>query len=131
MRAALLPPAERILVETVYREGASAKAVALLRGDSPRKVRRQLKTILQRMLEAKFVFVARERDRWPRQRERVATACVLHGCSLRQSAQRLDVSLHTVRRHMQAVQTLFEADLGAKRAARDGASTLRARGRVA
>ncbi len=115
LRAELLPPRDRALVEAIYREGASAKEVALLAGVSPRSVRRRLRALVQRMLEPRFVFVARSRDAWPRQRRAVATACVLHGLSLREAAKALGLSLHCVRRHMQAVQTLFEAEQAQRR----------------
>lgn len=126
LRAELLPAHERALVEAIYREGASAKDVALLRGAPPKRVRRELRRLVQRLLDPRFLFVARNRESWPRQRRKVATTCVLHGLSMRDAAARLELSLHTVRRHMQAVQTLFEAERAFSRPPAPPANTSRA-----
>lgn len=109
-RAAWLPAGERELVETVYRDGRSVAELARAAGTDPRRLSRRLRQAVRRMLSDEFAYVARHRERWPASRRRVATATCLHGLSMREASETLGMSLHTVRRHHQAVRTLVEAD---------------------
>ena len=108
-RAAWALPEDRRLIEAVYREGMPARAVAELRGEKAEQVRRRLRRVVRRLLSEEFVFVLRERDGWPQERRRVATACVLQGRSMRDAAKHLKVSFQEVRKQMQVVDALFEA----------------------
>ncbi len=108
-RAAWALPEDRRLIEAVYREGMSARAVAELRGETAAMVRRRLRRVVVRLLSEKFVFVLRERDGWPKERRRVATACVLQGRSMRDAAKHLQVSFHEVRKQMHVVDAMLEA----------------------
>jgi DNA-directed RNA polymerase specialized sigma24 family protein len=60
-------------------------------------------------MSPQFIYVLRQRDEWTPTRRRVATACLLHGLSLRQAAAALHLSLYTVRRHQDAIIALFES----------------------
>ncbi len=108
-RAAWALPEDRRLIEAVYREGMSAKAVAELRAEPVARIRRRLRRVIARLTSDRFLFVLRERDGWPAPRRRVATACVLQGRSMRDGAKHLKVSLHEVRRQLQLVDALREA----------------------
>lgn len=105
-RAAWALPEDRRLIEAVYREGMPARAVAELRGEKAEQVRRRLRRVVRRLLSEAFVFVLRERDGWPAERRRVATASVLQGRSMRDAAKHLKVSFHEVRKQMQVVDAL-------------------------
>ena len=114
-RSSLLPPGERSLVEAVYRDGRSVTELARaasVKGAprDPRRLSRKLRRAVRRMLSDEFVYVARHREQWPASRRRVATATCLHGLSMREASEQLGMSLHSVRRHHQAVRTLVEAD---------------------
>ncbi len=109
MRAAHLEPEDRRLLEVVFSDGLTCNAVAELRRESPRKIRRRVRALVERVTSDRYAFVTRERDRWPATRRRVATACVLQGRSFREAAEQLRLTFHTVRRHMNAVEAIFEA----------------------
>lgn len=108
-RAALLMPEDRRLLEAIYTDGLTALAVAQLTGDSPRSVRRRIRTLAARVLSDRFVFVMRQREHWRPTRRRVATACIVQGRPMREGARHLRLSLHVVRRQLDAVNALFEA----------------------
>lgn len=108
-RAEWLLPEDRALIRALYVDNLTARHIAQLRGASPRSVRRRVHTLVQRLLSPRYEFVARQLERWSPTRARVARACVLEGHTLRAAAERLNVSLHTVRRHMDAVAAQHEA----------------------
>lgn len=110
-RSAWLLPDDRALLRTVYQDGVRIASLATLRGrsESPRSLRRRVRVLVQRVLSARFTFVLRERDRWPPTRRRVAAACVLQGRTMRSAAHHLQISLHEVRRHLDAINALLSA----------------------
>ncbi len=109
-RADLLAPSDRALVHAHYRDGRSVVEIASLGGGSPRSLRRRLKRLVERELDPLFTFVARSRTSWSHTRRRVATSLMLEGRSMRETGERLGLSLHTVRRHHDAVRALFESE---------------------
>lgn len=111
LRAEWLEPSERALVEAVYRDGRSAIELAALAGRTPRSMRRRLRRIVRRVLAPEFVFVAQRRSRWTASRRRVADACILHGRSMREAATELGLTLHTIRRHMEAIRAQIESQI--------------------
>jgi len=100
-------PDERAIIHAIYRDGLTAQRVAHLRCESPRRVRSRVRRIVARLVSDRFRFVVRSRDRWPLQRRRVATACVLQGMSMREAARFLQLTLHQVRRELETVRTLM------------------------
>ncbi len=115
--AAWLTPEDRELVTSVFGEGLSVAAYARRRREkeSPipvRTARRRLRKIVARLLSPRFVFVIENRKAWPATRRRAAMACVVQGLSLREAAAKIGVSLHAVRRHMDAVEALYLASVG-------------------
>ena len=114
-RAELLPEPDRRLIEGVFRDGRSIREVAAVWGDPPgpgrdeRTLRRRLHRLVRRLYSPEFLVVAQLRERWAPARRRVATACVLHGLSLREAAEALGMSMHTVRRQLDAVSAIVEA----------------------
>lgn len=114
-RAELIAPADRTLVLAYYRDGQSASDIAQLAGEPVRTLRRRLRRIVQRLLSPRFEFVATRIHTWTPTRRRVAGACVLEGRTLRDTSVRLGLSLHSVRRHHDAVQAMFEDEAGGDR----------------
>ncbi|MFG0258404.1 MAG: hypothetical protein ACF8GE_10925 [Phycisphaerales bacterium JB043] len=108
MRASWLLPEDRALLLAVYRDGMQASDIARLRGESVRSTRHRLRVLIHRVLDPMYIFVLRHRDQWPATRRRVATARFLQGRSLRQCATHLQLSLHSVRRHVEAIHLLAE-----------------------
>lgn len=114
-RACLLPPDDRALIEAVFRDGhAVAHLAALIAGQADRAarartLRRRIRRLTARLLSREYAFVAEQLPDWSPTRRRVATACILHGRSIRDAAAELRLSLHTVRRHRAAIAELLEA----------------------
>lgn len=108
-RAQWCLPDERALIDAMYRQGLTAAQIAQLRNEPAPLIRRKIRVVVTRVLSPRFVFVLRHRDQWPPTRRRIATACVLQGRTLRQTAAHLQLSLHAVRRQMDAITGMFEA----------------------
>ena len=108
-RAEYLLPKDRALINAIYRDGSSAREVASLTDATPRAVRRRIRSLAQRVLDPRFAFVIIHREQWPPTRRKVATETILHGLPLRAAAKSLDLSLHTVRRHADAIRVMYEA----------------------
>jgi hypothetical protein len=113
-RAAALPEPDRRLVEAVFRDQLTVSQLASIwrerkgRQADARFLRRRLRRLVERMRSSDFETVLACRARWSPTRRRVATACVLHGLSIRQAAEELGLSLHAVRRHLHAVTAVCE-----------------------
>lgn len=123
-RAVWLPPADRWLIDAVYREGRRVAEVAAILGESPRNLRRRVRAVLRRVKSGRFAFVAMQSRAWPALKRRVARACFIEGKSQREVAGELRLSLHAVRRQCQAVDALYEAAGGrTSRRGRAGAET--------
>jgi DNA-directed RNA polymerase specialized sigma24 family protein len=105
----VLPDAERALVQAVYRDGRTAVELAALMRESPQRVRRRLKSIVKRLANPRLAFVVAASDAWPERRRRIARAVYIEGRSIRQIAREQEVSLYAVRRHVLAIEALFEA----------------------
>ena len=110
-RASVLPPQERALLESVYEEGMTVARLAGLRNECPRALRRRLRRLIARVLSPRYAFVMSARAGWTPARRKIATDVVLHGRSMRRSAEALGYTFHTVRKEMQSVDALFEASL--------------------
>lgn len=126
-RAVWIDPSDRVLVEAVYRDHRTVADLARLLGTDDRSLRRRVRRIVQRLLSPQFVFVASSMARsatsrrpsspaspppgpWSDTRRRVAEHCVLNGRSLRDAARALNLSLHVVRRHRDALHACFEME---------------------
>lgn len=132
-RAAWIPAPDRELVEAVYREGHSvASYVRAHRGLgferwTERSARRRLRRLVERLASPRFAFVIAARTSWPIARRRVAMAVVVQGKTLRDTARTLGLSLHVVRRHIDAVDALFTESRAATPAATPNSTTRHAR----
>jgi len=102
-------PADRALIHAVYDQGMSVEAVAAVRCQNPRTLRRHLHRIVDRLGSDAFAYVVQHRRRWSPERRRIATACILEGLSRRQAAAALRLSLHRVRREMLIVEASLHA----------------------
>jgi DNA-directed RNA polymerase specialized sigma24 family protein len=109
LRASHLLPEDRALISAVYQDNLSAIQVAELLNVSPRAIRRRIRVLVQRLLSPRFEFVTRRSRHWGPTRRKVARACVLEGRTLRDAADTLGLTLHTVRRHMDAIAAQQEA----------------------
>jgi DNA-directed RNA polymerase specialized sigma24 family protein len=108
-RGECLPRCDRELLRLVYADGKRATEAGMLLSEHPRKVRRRLKDLAERLVSPRFEFVARQRSSWPPTRRKVATHVYLHGLSLRETCARLGLTNYVVRRHCDVVDGMFEA----------------------
>lgn len=116
-RVEFLPEHERALIEAVYRNGTPVVRLARLSvpTSKPRRLRRSVRLIVERMLSDRFVSMARcvsrgAVGRWPRTRRRVGELLYLQGKTLRQAAVELGLSVHVVRNHRGAIEAIFESE---------------------
>jgi lambda repressor-like predicted transcriptional regulator len=120
-RAEWLGPSDRALVLAVFREGISVTALARAHDACPRTLRRRLAAAVARLNDDRTAFVIAHTTAMPGMpgvsgqpaitgvRARIARALYLHGSTMRALADDLQLSLHTVRAHRQAVDALYEA----------------------
>ena len=108
-RAEYLARPDRTLILAVYEDNRRISHLARMMGLHPRSLRRRIRRLIERMMSPKFAFVAARRDQWSATQRRVATACVLHGLSIKAASEQLKLSHYTVRKHCDIVQTLFSA----------------------
>ncbi len=104
---------ERALLKAVFEGGMSVGEVARVRGCAARTLRREVRGLVKRVTDPRFVFVLSRREEWGASRRKVASACVVQGLTLREAARESGLTLHTVRRHMGAIEALFEAERAA------------------
>lgn len=102
-----LMPDDRAVLHAIYRDGMSARDVADLRREPPRRLRHRVRRLVERVLSDRFLFVLRFRNDWPQRRRRIAKACVLEGRSMRDGARHLQITLHVVRREMDVINALY------------------------
>ena len=133
-RARHLVHAERVLVESVFRDGHSLYQLAQMHvaadrsssdaaNTSPkdrvritaRRLGRNLKRAVRRMTSPLFVFVAARLERaemlgdsaaWPTERRRVGELVVLHGKTVTAAARTLGIGLHRARAHLRAIEAM-------------------------
>ncbi len=105
-----LSPEDRELIRAVYDNGCSVGRVVTATGarQAP-AVRRRVRRIVRRVLSARFRFILRNRARWTPSIRRVATACLIHGRTVRRAAAELGMSHHQVRRCRAAAEALCTA----------------------
>ncbi len=104
-----LAPAERDLVLTVLRDARSISAIARDTGANPRVLRRSFAGAVARLLDERTVYIAATLPRLRGLRAKVARAHYLQGQTLRAIADADRASLHAVRAHRVAIESLYDA----------------------
>ena len=105
-----LAPPDRGLIEGVYLRGLSAAELARALGREPEVVRRRLARIIRRISRPLFRHVVRHKNAWPLERAAIAEAVILRGLSQRAAAVLLGVGIHRVRREIDRITALVDAD---------------------
>ena len=103
-----LPPRERMLLQQVFGRGAKVTEVAAISRKPARELRKQISHIIDRTRRPLFRFVVAHQDELPESLRLVARHVVLHGRPMRETADRLQISLHKVRRWMNALEGLAQ-----------------------
>ena len=101
-----LPPADRTLIEQVYRHGLSWSQLTDLLGLPRDRVRRRVRKLLKIMDDPLYRFLAGHLDLFDPPVQRTARLVVFAGLSMRRVARLTGASLHTVRAPMHTVRAL-------------------------
>lgn len=105
-----LEPAERGLIQSVYRDGVSIESAAAMIGMTPASTRRRVHRLWLRLTDPEFAWVVERIHGWEPTRRAVALACLVHGLSLRHASARLGLTMHIVRSHAAAVHAAYELE---------------------
>ena len=97
---------DRLLIEQVYRHGVPAAHLAKLAGTPSRVMHRRIASLVRRMRDPLFRYVAGHLELLPQDTRATARRVVLQGQSLRQSAKQTGLSLHHTRKHLQTVRVM-------------------------
>jgi len=97
---------DRFLIEQVFDHGIRMSDIARQRGRSRSTVQYHVKKILIRIRSPLFRFLVGHGDLLLVELRRTGKAVILEGRPLREAAQLLGLSLHTVRQHLAAIQAL-------------------------
>lgn len=113
-RARHLPTEDAALVLAVYRDGMRLADIAALgptgldpAGVSVPHLRRRLRRLTRRCIDPLFAYVVVHAPTLSPTMRRVATACVLHGMSVRRASIVLNLTHHAVRQHRESLQAIF------------------------
>ena len=109
-RAAWLDEADRKLIEQVYEHGTSPTDLAKMTGQRPYRLHRRVRRLVRRLRRPLFVFVIQNHLQWPALRRDFGVRFFLKRESLATIARRSNVSLHRVRREIDAVRVLAERE---------------------
>ncbi|MEL6328078.1 MAG: hypothetical protein AAFR38_00315 [Planctomycetota bacterium] len=104
-----LPMGDREVLRAVFADARRVAEVAALLGRTPRQIRGRVRALTRRVLDPRFEFVVRSRDRWPDERRLVAQLRLIEGRPMRSVARLLGMTLHHVRRQEDTIDALFEA----------------------
>ena len=123
-RAAWLPAPDYALLTAYYDAGLTIQRIADMLHLPPRTAARRLRILAERIRSADFLTVAHaahpdpelralfgppDPDLWPPTRRRVADAIYIRGLNMRAASRELRLSLHTVRRHNDAIRAILNA----------------------
>ena len=102
--AAYLPSTDRVLIEHVLIGDVPITQIAKLYQRPSRHLQRRASTIIKRLSNKLFKFVAIQMDTLPLDVRLTAKYVVLDGLSMRRTAQTSGLTLHRVRQNMNTVQ---------------------------
>ena len=108
-RALFLTPSDRAMVEGFYDKGMSAAQIARLMDIHPGTVRRRTRRLIHHLRSPMFGFILAHRGDWSRRRRTVAEMHLLQRRPLRDTARGAKLTMHIVRREVDAIRAQFEA----------------------
>jgi len=100
---------DQLLVEQIYREGASIADVARMANRPPKAIQRRLRNVVQRLRSPEFACLVARGGLLPTETRRVAEMVICRGMSLRGAARCARLSLHETRQHVERVRALASA----------------------
>lgn len=102
-----LPTSDRSLIQAIFGEGRTIADLSRCLGERPRFLRRRFRRTVARLIDPRFAFVAAHMHTWPQSRRLAGTLHILHARTLRDTARRLALTEHAVRREISAIDALF------------------------
>ncbi len=102
--AEYLPQADKILVEQVLTGETPIAQIAKLYQRPTRHLKRKAQSIIKRLSDKHFKFVAIQMDTLPLDVRDTAKLVVIQGISMRKVAQTTGMTLHRVRQNMNTVR---------------------------
>jgi DNA-directed RNA polymerase specialized sigma24 family protein len=107
-----LDPKDQVVLRSVLVEGRTILELASIARVNTKTMHKRVRRLLDRLSHPMTSFIVSHRDHWPRDRRAAATLVLIEGVSLREAAERLDMTLHSLRRHIDRVHAMFEAITG-------------------
>ncbi|MGI9012963.1 MAG: hypothetical protein ACR2GY_01795 [Phycisphaerales bacterium] len=104
--ASHLDPADRDLIDSIYRRGMTVAALARASGVRRRRLNDRLTRVLKHLQSREFRFAISQTELWPRNRAAVAKEVIFKRKSLRAAASQTGLSLWQVRKELDAIRTL-------------------------
>jgi len=108
-RAHWLEPRDCELVLLMFRDGRSARSIALLNDDCPRQIRRRIKRLVHRLQDPRVAYVVAHHESWSKSRKSIARALFIQGRSIRETTDELGLSFYSVRKHREAIDAMCVA----------------------
>lgn len=109
-RAHWLEPDDCELILAMFDRGQHATSIASMVKQSPRLVRRRIRDLVARLSDPRVAYVVAHRHQWGQSRRRVARELFIRGRSMREASDALGLSLHSVRKHRDAIEAMALAD---------------------
>jgi AraC-like DNA-binding protein len=101
-----LPARDRAMIEHVYARGLTVAELARLTRTSPRRIRRRLAAVLQRMRHPLFRFLIEKPDLVPLESRETVVRWTLHHWPMRHIARHRGISVYAVRLELRDATTL-------------------------
>ena len=106
-RLGLLSGKDKVLMTMYFVNGNSFRQIARLRGVSETSIARRIHQIAQRLTDGEFLLCVRNRDKLNRRQMAVARDYFLTGLSIKQIAERKNMSLYAVRKVLFSIRHLL------------------------
>lgn len=110
-RAHWLSPKDCELVLAYFERGMHASEIGTLLGYEPKYVRRRLKQLVFRLEDPRCAYVVTHRNAWTPKRRAIAEDLFIRGRSMREVSKAHNMSLHTIRKHRDAIEAMAQASL--------------------
>jgi len=105
-RAHWLDAEDRELVLAIFERGQSAAAIGTLTSTPARQIRRRIRQLVARLNDPRVAYVVAHKNSWGRTMQAVGRELFIRGRTMRQVSDTLGITLHSVRKHRDAIETM-------------------------
>ena len=106
--ATALPPDDLDLLDRYLVQGIPTRVLATELAVSPRTISRRIRALLARLCSPCYLFYLRHADTLPRKDRTIAYELFCRGSSLRECAERLEITIHRARSTRHRILALAE-----------------------